>query len=111
MFSDRDLRLIYPSSAFQPYEQVTEQLNAITVKQAAVFTPLAILYDAPLEEAARMMLTWHIGALPVISRDSCLVGIITYSDLLQEFLDSRSMARTHEPLKTTEQKLDTNLFD
>ena len=86
MLSDRDLRLIHPSSAFVSYEQMIEQLATITVEQAAVFSPVAVLYDAPLEEAANLMLRWEIGALPVISGDSDLVGILSYSDLLKELL-------------------------
>jgi CBS domain-containing protein/predicted CoA-binding protein len=86
MLSDRDLRLIYPSSAVSSCEQIMEQLASSTVEQAAVSSPVAVSYDAPLEEAARLMLHWHVGALPVISGDSHLVGIITYTDLLEEFL-------------------------
>jgi acetoin utilization protein AcuB len=39
-----------------------------------------------LEEAAILMLRWEVGALPVISGDSHLVGILSYSDLLKELL-------------------------
>jgi CBS domain-containing protein len=86
MLSDRDLRLIYPASTWGSYEQIMEQLATTTVEQAAVFTPMAVLYDASLEEAANLMLRWQVGALPVVSGDSHLVGIITYADILEEFL-------------------------
>ncbi len=88
MLSDRDLRLIHPSSAFVPDEKMIEQLAAFTVEQAAVFNPVAILHDAPPEEAAELMLRWEIGALPVVA-NARLVGIITYSDMLKEFLDRK----------------------
>jgi CBS domain-containing membrane protein len=86
MLSDRDLRLIYPSSGFVPYQQIVEQLAAITVEQAAIFSPVAVLHDATLEGGATLILRWEIRALPVISGDSHLVGIVTYADLLEEFL-------------------------
>ena len=40
-----------------------------------------------LEKAARLMLSHKIGGLPVVD-DGKLVGIITTSDILQEFLDT-----------------------
>lgn len=86
MFSDRDLRLVYPSSLCAPVENAMDQFKALTVEQAAVFSPVSVLHDATLEEAAELMLRWNVGALPVIVGDSHLVGIITYSDFLKEFL-------------------------
>ena len=94
MLSDRDLRLIHPSSAFVPYENMIEQLAALTVKQAGVFNPVAVLNDAPLEEAVELMLRWEIGALPVVA-NARLVGIITYSDMLREFLDRKRANPAH----------------
>ena len=86
MLSDRDLRLIRPSTPLRDHEKDEEKLANISVNQAAVFSPVAILHDANLQEAAELMLRWEVGALPVLSGDSHLVGIITYSDLLREFL-------------------------
>ncbi len=45
-----------------------------------------VLPDASLEEAAELMLRWEVGALPVVAGDAYLIGIITYSDLLREFV-------------------------
>ena len=86
MLSDRDIRFIHPSLAFVPYKAAAQQLRATTVEQAAVFNPVAILPDASLEEAAELMLQWDIGALPVIAQGDYLVGIVTHSDLLKEFV-------------------------
>ncbi|HEX9143539.1 MAG TPA: CBS domain-containing protein, partial [Candidatus Binatia bacterium] len=86
MLSDRDLRLVQPPSAFLSYDKIQEQLAAITVAQAAAFSPVAVAYDAPLDEAVELMLRWQVGALPVVAGDFHLVGIITYSDILKEFL-------------------------
>jgi CBS domain-containing protein len=32
------------------------------------------------------MLRWHVGGLPVVEEEERLVGIITYTDLLREFV-------------------------
>ena len=110
MLSDRDLRLIRPSSAFVSYEQMLEQLTTTTVEQAAVFSPLAVLHDAPLEEAAILMLRWEVGALPVISGDAHLVGILSYSDLLKELLArSNSASLTGSLLQRAPTPLETGL--
>jgi CBS domain-containing protein len=95
MLSDRDLRLIRPFSSYVPYEAMAEQLATISVEEVAVFSPVAIMHDASLEEAAELMLRWGVGGLPVLSGDSHLVGIITYADLLREFL---TLSRRSAPL-------------
>jgi len=33
-----------------------------------------------------MMLRWHVGGLPVVDGVDKLVGIITYTDILREFI-------------------------
>ncbi len=94
MLSDRDLRLIHPSSAFVPDEKIIEQLAAFTVEQAGVFHPVAVLHDETLEEVAELMLRWEISALPVVA-NARLVGIITYSDMLREFLARKQSNPSH----------------
>ncbi len=86
MLSDRDIRLIRPSLAFVSHEDADLQLSSTAVRQAAVFDPVTISGDASLEQAAELMLRWEIGGLPVVSGESGLVGIITYTDLLREFM-------------------------
>jgi CBS domain-containing protein/predicted CoA-binding protein len=86
MISDRDIRLIRPSAAFVSPEDAAAQLWSVAVRQAAVFNPVTIQPDAPLEKAAELMLRWDVGGLPVANDGEKLVGIITYSDLLREFV-------------------------
>jgi len=57
------------------------QVSTIMARRLCTTTP-----DTPLEEAARIMQTRKIGALPVV-RDSSLAGIITESDVFQAFLE------------------------
>jgi CBS domain-containing protein/predicted CoA-binding protein len=86
MLSDRDLRLIRPSLAFVTKEDATLQLWSIAVQQAAVFDPVKVAPDTTLKEAAELMLRWQVGGLPVVDDGDKLLGIITYTDLLREFV-------------------------
>jgi len=89
MLSDRDIRLIRPSLAFVPPEDAALQLWSTSVRQAAVFDPVTIYPEALLEQAAELMLRWEIGGLPVVDKAGGLVGIITYTDLLREFVATK----------------------
>jgi acetoin utilization protein AcuB len=50
-------------------------------------TPITVPEDAPLEEAARIMVDNKIGCLPVL-RDGELVGIITETDIFRSFVET-----------------------
>ena len=56
------------------------RLTPTTVAQIMTARPRTTTPDSPIEEAADLMCTHKIGALPVL-RDSKLVGIITNRDL------------------------------
>jgi acetoin utilization protein AcuB len=86
VLSDRDTRLIRPSLAFVSKEDAMVQLWSIMVQQAAVFDPVTVRPDTTLKEAAELMLRWHVGGLPVVNEQDKLLGIITYTDLLREFV-------------------------
>lgn len=86
MLSDRDVRQIKPSLAFTSKEDAAVQLWSIAVQQAAVFDPVCLKPDMPLKEAAELMLRWHVGGLPVVEDHDRLVGMLTYTDILREFV-------------------------
>ena len=86
MLSDRDIRLIRPSLAFTGKDDAAVQLWSISVQQAAVFDPISVKPDTTLREAAELMLRWHVGGLPVVDEHERVVGMITYTDLLREFV-------------------------
>ena len=86
MLSDRDVRAIRPSLAFVDRNDANVQLWSIAVQQAAVFEPVKVAPETTLKEAAELMLRWHVGGLPVVGEKDKLVGIITYTDLLREFV-------------------------
>lgn len=86
ILSDRDIRLIRPSRAFVSEEDEALQLWSTAVRQAAVFDPVTIYPEASLEQAVELMLRWEIGGLPVVNHEGKLIGILTYADVLREFL-------------------------
>ena len=86
MLTDRDIRLIRPSLAFLSREDADVQLWSITVQQAAVFDPVHVNPETPLKQAADLMLRWHVGGLPVVDDRKRPIGIITYTDVLREFV-------------------------
>ena len=86
MLSDRDVRLVRPSLVFVDKNEANVQLWSTSVQQAAVFEPVKVPPETTVKEAAELMLRWHVGALPVVGEKDKLVGIITYTDLLREFV-------------------------
>jgi CBS domain-containing protein len=86
ILSDRDVRLIRPSLAFVSKEDAATQLWSISVQQAAVFDPVTVKPETSLKEAAELMLRWHVGGLPVVEDHDKLAGMITYTDILREFV-------------------------
>ncbi len=54
-------------------------LDQIPAKEFMAYKPITISPDAPIAEAARIMLQYKIGGLPVIENGE-LVGIITETD-------------------------------
>jgi acetoin utilization protein AcuB len=66
--------------------KITDMLSRITVQQIMTKNPKTIAPDAPLIEAARMMLEHKISALPAME-GSHLAGIITESDIFRAFVE------------------------
>ncbi|MCA8925235.1 MAG: CBS domain-containing protein [Planctomycetes bacterium] len=57
-------------------------LYAVTVGSVMTRDPITVGAQAPLAEAARLMLENRINALPVLDKEGELAGIITSDDLL-----------------------------
>lgn len=64
-----------------------KMLGMLLVKDVMTTDPLTVGPDAPLAEAARIMLERKVGCLPVIE-DGKLVGILTESDFVRLGLKS-----------------------
>lgn len=67
MISDRDVRAAFPGA---------------TVDKVMSSPPHVAHADDSIEAAARLMLSRHISALPVIDADGVLVGMVTTTDCL-----------------------------
>ena len=66
--------------------KITDMLSKMTIRQVMTQNPKTIAPDAPLIEAARMMLEHEVSTLPVME-DSQLLGIITESDIFRAFVE------------------------
>ena len=60
------------------------RLTPTTVGEIMTASPRTVTPDTPVEDAAALMCTHKIGALPVL-RDKTLAGIITESDIFRAF--------------------------
>jgi CBS domain-containing protein len=80
--SDRDLRLIQPSRAWQEPADVDLGLWSLTIEQSMTRDIVVTSPEATLADAAALMLDKRIGALPVVANDT-VVGIISETDLLE----------------------------
>jgi acetoin utilization protein AcuB len=61
-------------------------LANLHIRDVMSHPPITVREDAPLEEAARIMVENKIGSLPVM-RDDALVGIITETDIFETFVE------------------------
>ena len=84
MLSDRDIRLLLPSSLATPEEQQRFQSwgTQVTVGDVMTRKVVTVAPETETEKAARLMVERRIGCLPVL-RGSALVGIVTTIDLLR----------------------------
>jgi acetoin utilization protein AcuB len=83
---EADLLSAQPSQAttLSIYE-IHSLLSKLQLKQIMQHPVRTVTPDCPLEEAARFMLSEHIGCLPVTDNGE-LVGIITDTDIFQTFV-------------------------
>ncbi len=85
--SQRDLYRASLGSVMQFGEKTqNEFLRTIVVKEVMSEPPVTISPDAPIKDAAHLMIDRKIGCLPVMEAGK-LVGLITETDLLRELLE------------------------
>ena len=89
ILSDRDVRLAFPAPAADmevgERRALWERLRVWQIMNRVVVT---VTPEAPMERAARTLLRYRIGGLPVMSAGR-LVGIITETDFLRAFVALR----------------------
>ncbi|NNE71537.1 MAG: CBS domain-containing protein [Rhodothermales bacterium] len=88
MISDRDVLGALSPFLESPSER-TRDHRTLEKKAHQVMTPqpFTILPTASVEAAAEMLLALDISGLPVITLDGILVGIVTWRDVLDYYVD------------------------
>jgi acetoin utilization protein AcuB len=85
--TDRDLRQASPSPATSlEVHELHFLLERVRIREIMTTKVHTVTPDSPIEEAARLMLRYKIGGLPVVQGES-LVGILTETDILKAFVD------------------------
>jgi acetoin utilization protein AcuB len=87
IISEKDLLYASPSPAtsLNVYE-IGYLLSKLKIKEIMAKNVITITGDAPLEEAARIMVDNHVSGLPVVEGDR-VVGIITETDIFKILLE------------------------
>ncbi|WP_258556315.1 CBS domain-containing protein, partial [Fischerella thermalis] len=70
----------------EPLDHFVQQLKkslGILVQDVMTPDPITIAPDAPISQAADLMLEKRVNRLPVVDETGALVGIITRDDLLR----------------------------
>jgi acetoin utilization protein AcuB len=84
--SDRDLRRVTLDPAMlEEFEGLGKALDLRTLSQVITWEPLTAKPSTRIREAAQLMHSKKIGALPVIDRGR-IVGILTVSDVLKTLI-------------------------
>ena len=94
MLTDRDLARAEASDATSlSVHELTYLLDKVKVRNIMHTNPVTIDFDATLSEAANTFLESNAYALPVMSGEGTLMGILTRSDLGRAFLTLTSFGR------------------
>jgi acetoin utilization protein AcuB len=87
LVAQTDLLHASPSSATTlTVFEINYLLANLHVKEVMSSPPITVPVDAPLEEAARVMVEKKIGCLPVMQNGK-LVGMITETDIFETFVE------------------------
>jgi acetoin utilization protein AcuB len=87
--TDRDIRSVLPSSQFAK-EKCLEEYNYVSkssIKDIMTRNPVTISPIDTIQDALILLHKKHFGALPVVVEQQKLIGIISVSDLLREFIN------------------------
>ncbi len=88
---------------------IEEQAHEVAVVKRAengmIYDPVTIRRGRTVKDALDMMRDYHIGGIPVVDKDNCLVGIVTNRDLrfehrldkkIDEVMTSENLVVTHQ---------------
>ncbi len=91
---------------------IEEQARQVAIVKRAengmIYDPVTIQSTATVADALALMAEYHIGGIPVVDEQNCLVGIVTNRDLRFERRIERPISEvmTRENLVTTHQQTD-----
>lgn len=86
--AERDLLYASPSPATSlSVWEMNYMLSKIKVERLMSTDVITTSADAPIEEAAHLMVTNRIGGLPVVDEENQPVGMITETDLFKAFVE------------------------
>ena len=87
IISDRDVLGALSPFLDSPSERARD-VRTLKKRAHQVMTPqpYTILPDATIEAAGEMLLALDISALPIIDKDGYLVGILTWHDIVDHFV-------------------------
>lgn len=86
LVTDRDLRLAMPPIWADEHAELMQALHTRRVGELMIADIVTVKPDTPIEEAAKLLYSHHIGCLPVLEDDT-LIGILTETDLLRAFAE------------------------
>ena len=88
IISERDLLHAAPSDATSLSIWEAQYLLAkLEIKRIMTTEVITVTPDAPVEDAARMMVANKVGGLPVVDEQNKIVGIITETDIFETFVE------------------------
>jgi CBS domain-containing protein len=56
--------------------------HQMTAADLMTIEPVVVAFDAPIEEAERLIRDYHVSGLPVVDGNGVLVGVISQTDLV-----------------------------
>ena len=89
MITDRDLRMALVQNVAEPN---------ITVGNIMTPDPVTVGEDTALEEAGGILISHKFNAIPVVSEEGELTGIVTTTDILKGILHITEVPKTKGPL-------------
>jgi len=88
IITDRDLNeALVPPDASKTHQRSYHRVKNVKAKKIMTPNPIMIGPDAPIDQAARILLERKISCLPIRGPAGTLVGILTVTDLLRAFIE------------------------
>ena len=84
--TDRDIRA-FLSDALRSEPEARERALKTTLGDIMTTEPLFVAPDDDLKDAIEMLIEQKFGAIPVVDEAEGLVGIVSYVDVLRNYLD------------------------